>query len=157
MSETAKTYVSLLREAYKGELLGEALFATMAARDDLREHAASLSVLCAIEAPTARTLQPLVEEAGITIDDADETRRLGRDLGAVDGSWDDLVKALHDALPSFLADFARLRELAPDPHDPALAALIAHEQTISAFAQLELAGHTDVSHALLTRYLETAP
>jgi hypothetical protein len=50
-----------------------------------------------------------------------------------------------------------LDELAPDPHDPALVALVAHEQAISAFAQLEIAGHHDISTAVLTRYLETAP
>jgi hypothetical protein len=36
-------------------------------------------------------------------------------------------------------------------------ALVQHEQTLSAFADLELAGHDDVSRALLERYLATAP
>ena len=39
----------------------------------------------------------------------------------------------------------------------ALTALVAHEQAISAFAQLEIAGHHDISSVVLTRYLETAP
>src|SRR6185437_2363362 len=99
---------------------------------------------------------PLVDAAGIDAGDGEEARRSGRDLGALGGSWDGFVKALFDALPPFLANFARLREVAPDPHHPAIAALVAHEQTISAFAQLEIAGFHDVSTALLTRYLETA-
>ena len=67
------------------------------------------------------------------------------------------VKALHDALPPFLANFVRLREVADDPHDRALSALVAHELAINAFAELELAGHHDVSDVVLTRYLEAAP
>jgi hypothetical protein len=39
----------------------------------------------------------------------------------------------------------------------ALRPLVAHEQAISAFAQLEIAGFHDVSSTVLTRYLETAP
>ena len=65
--------------------------------------------------------------------------------------------ALHDALPMFLDGFVRARELADEPNHPALAALIAHEQTIAAFTDLELAGHGDSARALLERYLATAP
>jgi hypothetical protein len=64
---------------------------------------------------------------------------------------------LHDALPPFLANFVRLRELADDPHDRALSALVAHELAINAFAELELAGHPDLAGVVLTRYLEGAP
>ncbi len=44
--------------------------------------------------------------------------------------------------------------LKPLPRDPAL---VAHEQTISTFTELELTGHEDLSLALLERYLESAP
>ena len=66
------------------------------------------------------------------------------------------TKGLNDALPDFLASFVRCRELAPDPHDPALVALIAHEQSISTFAQLECTGRGHLSHAPLQWYLEHA-
>ena len=49
------------------------------------------------------------------------------------------------------------RELADDPEHPALAALVAHEQTIAAFTDLELSGHADVTRAFLERYLVSAP
>jgi hypothetical protein len=150
-------YEELLLEAYKGEVFGNAFFGELAGRDEWRDHRAPLEALAAIEQRTADMLRPLVDAAGIEVGDAEQPRREGRELGAMGGSWDDFVKGLFDALPSFLASFVRLRELAADPHDPALAALVAHEQTISAFAQLELAGHRDISATLLTRYLETAP
>jgi hypothetical protein len=150
-------YEQLLLDAYKGELFGDAIFSEMAARDDWRDRRETLQTLATIEARTAAVLRPLVDAAGIDVGDEDETRRLGREMGSAGGSWDGFVKALFDALPQFLANFVRLRELAPDPSDPALAALVAHEQAISAFAQLEIAGYHDISSVVLTRYLETTP
>src|SRR5882724_5320689 len=149
-------YNQLLLDAYSGELFGNAIFGEMAGRDEWCEHRATLETLAAIEQRTADTLRPLVDAAGIDVDE-EKPRREGRELGAISSGWDDFVKALFEALPPFLANFVRLRELAADPHDPAFAALVAHEQTIGAFAQLELAGHRDISATLLTRYLETAP
>ena len=151
------TYGGLLLDAYNGELFGNAIFGEMAGRDEWREHRDVLLLLATIEARTAAALRPLVDDAELDPGDEEKPRREGRELGAMGGSWDGFVKALFDALPPFLANFVRLRELAPDPHHPALAALVSHEETISAFAQLELAGHHDISPALLTRYLETAP
>ena len=98
----------------------------------------------------------MVDAAGLECD-AEESRALGRGLGSAGGDWFGFVRALHDALPPFLANFVRLRELADDPHDRALSTLVAHELAINAFAELELAGHHDVSHVVLTRYLESAP
>jgi len=150
-------YERLLIEAYKGELLGEATFSAMATRAEYRDHRGTLDVLAQIEARTAATLQPLLRAANVDPGDVEEPRRLGRELAAAGGSWDGFVKALGDALPKFLADFLRLREAAADPHHPALTALVAHEQAIAAFAQLEVGGYHDVSTTVLTRYLETAP
>jgi hypothetical protein len=150
-------YDTLLLEAYNGEVFGNAIFSEMAGRPEWTEHRGSLELLASIEGRTAAVLRPLVDAAGIDAGDGEAARQQGRELGAMGGSWDGFVKALFDALPQFLASFVRLRELAADPHDPALEALVAHEQTISAFAQLEIAGHHDISTALLTRYLESAP
>jgi hypothetical protein len=154
---TTHNYDELLLEAYNGELFGNAIFSEMAGRDEWHDHREALQLLATIEDRTAAGLRPLVDAAGIDAGDGEEARRSGRELGALGGSWDGFVKALFDALPPFLANFVRLRELAADPHHPALEALVSHEETISAFAQLELAGHHDISSALLTRYLETAP
>ena len=69
--------------------------------------------------------------------------------------WSDLMKGLHDLTPELLATFVRCRETAPDPQHPALIELVRGHETILAFTELELAGHSDVSLAALTRYLET--
>ena len=84
-------------------------------------------------------------------------RAQGHEIGNADIGWDAFVTGLHDALPSFLANFVRLRTMAVDADDPALVALVAHEQAINAFAELELAGHPDRSRAVLDWYLEGRP
>ena len=152
-------YVTLLTDAYRGELLGEALFDSFAAHEADPERVDKLRVLQRIEADTAARLRPLAVAAGIEVDGAeDETARSqGREIGDAGIAWDGFVKGLHDALPPFLAGFVRLRAIADDPGDPALVALVTHEQAINAFAELELAGHPDRSRAVLDWYLEPAP
>jgi hypothetical protein len=155
----ADEFVSLLTDAYRGELLGEALFDAFAAHEIDPERIDKLRVLQRIEADTAARLRPLAVAAGIEVDGAgDETARSqGREIGGAGIAWDGFVKGLHDALPPFLAGFVRLRAIADDPGDPALVALVTHEQAINAFAELELAGHPDRSRAVLDWYLEAAP
>jgi hypothetical protein len=154
---TNDEYRTLLADAYRGEVLGEALFAAYAAREADPARAEKLRTLQRIEGTTAGQLRPLARTAGIEIGGAeDETARSnGQAMGAGGLEWDDFVKALHDALPGFLAGFVRLRTLADDPSDPALVALITHEQAINAFAELELAGHADRSRSVLDWYLQT--
>jgi hypothetical protein len=152
-------YQTLLADAYRGELFGESLFGAFAARETDPERVAKLRALERIEATTARQLRALAEGAGIEVDgpDDDAARSTGHAMGAGDLGWDDFVRGLHDALPAFLANFVRLRTLAAEPGDPALVALVAHEQAINAFAELELAGHPDRSRSVLDWYLETVP
>ncbi|MDQ1510297.1 MAG: dimethylamine/trimethylamine dehydrogenase [Actinomycetota bacterium] len=149
-------YSTLLFDAYKDELLGEALFGALAARDS-GDHAAKLRALQRIEGTTAAQLRPLVSAMGIEVTAADEAaaRSQGAEIGDGGVEWDDLMKDLHDALPSYLANFVRLRSIAPDPSDPAMVTLVNHEQAINAFTELELAGCSDRSIAVLQWHLET--
>jgi len=152
-------YRTLLADAYRGELLGEALFDAFAAHEPDPERVDKLRVLQRIEGDTAGRLRPLAAAARIEVDgpDDDTARSQGREIGGAGIAWDGFVKGLHDALPPFLAGFVRLRTIAADPHDPALVALVTHEQAINAFAELELAGHPDRSRAVLDWYLQGDP
>src|SRR3954463_9410729 len=149
-------YCTLLIDAYKGELLGDALFGAFAARES-GEHAEKLHTLQRIEANTASQLRPLLTAAGVTLTAEDEAtpRAQGTEIAEAGLEWDTFVKGLHDALPPFLASFVRLRSIAPDASDPALVALVNHEQAINAFAELELAGNPDRSLAVLHWHLDS--
>jgi hypothetical protein len=146
----------LLLDAYRGEVFGEAFFGALAEHEPDVDRVEKLRALEQIEARTAAVLRAHAAAANVDLGDDHDSRRQGQELApqAGVGGWDNLIRGLHDALPSFLANFVRLREMAPDPHDPALHTLVAHEQTINAFAELELAGYTDLSCAVLQRYLE---
>jgi hypothetical protein len=149
-------YRALLVEAYKGELLGDALFGAFAERET-GDHAEKLRALQRIEANTAAQLRPLVDAAGaiVTADDEVTTQAQGAKIGEAGIPWDAFMKGLHDGLPPYLASFVRLRSIAPDPSDPALVALVNHEQAINAFAELELAGNADRSLAVLQWHLDS--
>ncbi len=148
----------LLVDAYRGEVFGAAFFATFAAREQDRNRLDKLRALEQIESRTAAVLRDHAAANAVDVGDDDEPRQQGIELGeaASAGGWDAFVRGLHDALPSFLANFVRLRELSDDPHADALQTLVTHEQVINAFAELELAGHADLSGAVLHRYLEHA-
>ena len=149
-------YRALLLDAYKDELLGEALFGACAARES-GDRQEKLRALQRIEGTTASQLRPLVRAAGIDVsaDDEANVRAQGAELGEAGFEWDGLVKGLHDALPPYLANFVRLRSIAADANDPALVALVNHEQAINAFVELELAGKSECSLAVLHWHLET--
>jgi len=150
-------YRTLLLDAYKGELFGEALFEAFAAHESDHDHRTKLRALERIEGTTASQLRRLVDAAGIAVSatDIESVANQGREIGRSDLAWDAFVKGLHDALPPFLAKFVRLRTLAADPNDPSLVALVAHEQAINAFAELELSGSSDCSIAVLHWHLES--
>jgi hypothetical protein len=149
----------LLLDAYRGEVFGEAFFGALAAREADPGRLAKLRALQTIESRTAAALREYATRVSAELGGGDESRREGEELGAktAEVDWSDFVRGLHDSLPSFLANFVRLREMSRDPHDDALQALVAHEQTINAFAELELAGHTELSLPILQRYLESTP
>jgi hypothetical protein len=91
----------------------------------------------------------------VSAEDEASARAPGTEIGAVGLEWDAFVKGLHDALPGYLAAFVRLRSIASDASNPALVALVTHEQAINAFAELELAGKPDCSLAVLQWHLDS--
>ena len=150
-------YHDLLREAYKGEVFGESFFTALGDGPHGVDHGDALRALAAIEAQTARRLQPLVDAAELDVD-ADTAARDGVVLAArvADQSWDGLVASLRGALPTFLAGFERLRAIASHPSNPVLIDLVAHEHAIDRFAALELDGQSLEALAVLEAHLATS-
>ena len=71
-------YRSLLIDAYKGELFGEALFGAFAAREADTDRVEKLRALERIEADTATRLKRLVYVAAIDISETDVAATLSR-------------------------------------------------------------------------------
>ncbi|HEX5097609.1 MAG TPA: hypothetical protein VFX21_16415 [Acidimicrobiia bacterium] len=147
-------YDDLLREAYLGEMFGDTFFATMAERQPDKARREKLETLQIVEARTAQSLRRLIDRKGLSDAELD-AREKGRELAeAIDPEdWDNFVSGLLGALPKFLADFERLRDIAKQPTDPALIALVNHEQAIEHFARLEVEGEEDKSLLPLQAHL----
>jgi hypothetical protein len=135
-------YETRLLDAYDGEIFGEAFFGTLAAAQPDADRREKLATLQTVEARTARSLRRLLADSGLRERDPDLTRRRGEELAQVldPENWHEILQGLLAELPKFLDDFVLLRDIAPRPGDPALVALVNHEQAIERFAQLELAG-----------------
>ncbi len=147
-------YQRLLREAYLGEFFGEGFFDDLAQRQPDPERREKLETLRTVEARTAQSLRRLAVAAGVAGGEA-QSRADGAQLaaGLDPAEWGAFVDGLRQFLPEFLAKFERLRDLAGTPVDPALQALVNHEQAIARFADLEAQGQGERSLKPLVDHL----
>src|SRR4029077_10305802 len=114
-----ESYDDLVLQAYCGELLGDGLFGALAAQLD-GEQREKTELLQQIEPRPAAVLRPLVAPARLA--DVDDNPERAKGVAFVPPAehfeWDGFLKALHDALPTFLDGFVRARELADEPNHP---------------------------------------
>jgi len=149
-------YDDLLLEAYRGEVLGAALFDAMADAAEQPEQRAQLQALHRVESRTAGRLRELVDAAGLDPGDdaaAADGIQMGEAAGAQD--WSSFLTGLRSALPPYLAKFERLQALGATD-DPVLTDLVAHEHAVDRFAELELEGRSADALAALDAHLATA-
>ena len=148
-------YDELLRDAYRGEVIGATLFGAMADATSDGRRRERLQALQRIEARTAARLRDLVDAAGLDAD-AEGATRDGIQLAEGAGDdWTAFLAALRSALPLFLAEFERLRAIGV-PDDPVLADLVAHERAVDRFAELELEGRHIEALDVLEAHLAAA-
>ncbi len=147
-------YDDLLLDAYNGEVFGDAFFGALAHKQPDEERREKLKILQTVEARTATSLRRLITNAGLHPDPSAPRQQAETLAAAVDPeNWHGFLRGLLDALPQFLAKFERLKAIAPSPRDPALIALVNHEQAIERFAQLELDGDEKGSRKPLEDHL----
>src|SRR5436853_6459978 len=101
---TETEYQKLLREAYNGEVFGDAFFGALAARQPDADRREKLLTLQTVEARTATSLRRLATAAHVRGGEA-EARRTGEELaqGVNPAEWQSFVNGLLEFLPSFLA------------------------------------------------------
>ena len=150
-------YDDLLIEAYRGEVLGAALFGAMADTEADHGRREQLAALREVEAQTAGRLQTLAQTSGIDAGSEDSPRSDGVRLAesARDQPWHDFLRGLRSALPSYLENFERLQTIGA-PDDPILVELVAHERAIDRFAELEGEGRSAEALAVLRAHLDAS-
>lgn len=138
-------FARLLAWAYRGEVSGEALFATLA--DAWPDNAGDLRVLAELERHMANALVPLLARYDVEGGNDERSRRTGRDsaAGLAEQGWPAFLTLFVPVTDAALERYHRLQTLAPET-DPRFDALIAHEEALQAFGVAHLAGAGD--HAL---------
>jgi hypothetical protein len=146
-------YERLLIDAYRGEVLGAALFSEMATARTGNERE-QLLALARVESRTAERLRTLIDAAGIDAGDDQTAVDGGVEMAAAtrDQEWSAFLSALRSALPPFLENFERLQAIG-ESDDPVLAELVAHERAIDRFAELEIEGESAEALAVLDAHL----
>ena len=142
---------TLWRQAFEGEALGEALFRTMAERTSDDDRRAKLDVLRRLEGSTRDLVRPVLEQLGIPTDGEAEAAASGATFAeaAAAQPWPELLASFPANTAKYAAMYRELRDLVDVEHVPVVDALIAHEEALCEFSELELAGDTDPTRPIL--------
>jgi hypothetical protein len=129
----------LVRKAHEGEVLGEALFATLAAGTGDADHRAKLEACARLEAQTRDQIVELAGDLGVELGDTTDAAEAGRSAAAnlTTMAWADLMGAIAGGTAGYRALYAELLDAA---EHPLLPALVEHELALNAFTAAEAAG-----------------
>jgi hypothetical protein len=128
-------------ESYQGEVLGEALFGSLAQSEQDPERRAQLEVLTVLENATKLLAEPVFDNRGLDRGDTAGTIAQAADLAAAlaEVSWEDFLRSFEAITTEFLAKYVQLVDLAPDDAELKVAeAYVAHELALAAFARRAL-------------------
>lgn len=127
----------MLRQAYEGEVLGEAFFGRLAELTDDTGRRAKLDVLRRLERCTKELLRPAIDKHLIAVDD-EVQRRTGVEFadGAAALSWHDLMVSLPEGTKEYADLYERMR--VPLGDDELVDQLLAHEAALAEFSRREL-------------------
>ena len=131
--------------AYEGEVVGEALFRSLALVEGDPVRRSHLLVLASLERATATRLEAVLGRLQVTPADADELVARGRAAADAVGAvpWTDFLEAVGRGIAPAIERYVALRALLePDLH-PTMDAVVAHEEALGAFVEESLAGTDD--------------
>lgn len=128
-------------DSYQGEVLGEALFGLLAARQDDPERRHQLEVLTRLEGSTKELAEPVLERRGLGPGDTAASVASAKELAdaLVDAAWEDFLGSIEPVTVQFLAMYRQLVELATDDDERDVAErYVAHELALVSFARRAL-------------------
>ena len=131
--------------AYDGEVLGEAMFASMAAQLEDRGRAGEMAVMAMLERQTREQLGRLLAREGIVRDDNRPIAK-GEELGerSARANWDRFLASFAPLTSEALVRYRTMRDdLAPESDRATMDALVTHEEVLQAYADRAIAGEGD--------------
>jgi hypothetical protein len=130
--------LTLWRESYQGEVLGETLFGTLAAHEQDEERRHQLEVLTVLETATKDIAEPLFDRPGMDRGDLEMTVSAAKQFaeGAMASKWEDFAGAVLAATGTFLEKYHALVDQASDDEERQIAeAYVAHEEALATWAR----------------------
>jgi len=128
-------------ESYQGEVLGEALFGSLATCEAYRDHSDELQVLTLLERATKELAEPVFERRHLDRGDTAATLANATELAdAIAGiTWEEFLKSFESVTEQFLAKYRELVVLASDDTEREIAeTYVAHEEALASFARRSL-------------------
>ena len=131
-----------LRDAYQGEVFGEAFFALLAERADDADQAAKWRLLEHLERHVKGRLRQELERRGLPRDESpamvEEGRKAACGAGAFPSGVD--ARAFRDTMRGVVEQYRASRDAAPKDLKEIAEFVLGHEQALLAFAEREVAG-----------------
>ena len=141
--------------AWRGEQWGRAFFEQLAEATDDPERRAKWKVLAELEEVTGNRLAPLLGDDADP-DSAADFPPVDATVAAYSGlAWSDALEQMMTILDPAIERFRELLAMAPDEERETVQLLFDHEVALKRFAELELAGKSEMSlqpvHAVIER------
>ncbi len=128
-------------ESYQGEVLGEALFSSMADHEEDPERRNQLEVLTLLERSTKQLAEPVFERKALDRGDTAATLSAAKELADVvaEISWEEFLASIEPVTEQFLLKYRELVELATEDFEREIAEqYVAHELALAAFTRRAL-------------------
>jgi hypothetical protein len=128
-------------EAYQGEVLGEALFGTLAGHQTDPDRRRQLDVVTRMERRTRLLIEPVLRRRGLDGGDDATTAAGGVAMAeaAAAVGWDDLLGSIEPATARYLDAYRALVEQSTGDEERSIATtLVAHERALATFARRAL-------------------
>ena len=140
MTETATAYVDGIREAWVGELQGEAFFAHLA-QEAAGEERDKWETLAELERVTGRRMAALLTARNVSLDAPPASGELQQAAETYARMpFSQAVSAMRPILTTAIARFEALLAQAPAGEREAVRFLVDHEQALLTFVEFEEAG-----------------
>jgi hypothetical protein len=149
-------YLAGVRELYDGEIIGEGLFSTLLDNCPAdKRH--GMGLLLQLESEAKVKLRPMLLRLGLPIAESAAMRSAGVEFAGKlrDMEWADGMRMVADLSRPYLERY-KVLAAAAEPADRELTSfMVAHEQAVVDFAELEAAGQSEAAAETVTRLLET--
>jgi hypothetical protein len=152
-------YVRTLAEIFQDEVLGEAMFHSLASALQDPEHRYKMRVLEQLEIETKELLRHNLNRlAGGTMESTS-----AREAGIAQATalaampWDKFMHVFRREVAKFVARFEELEKSGPPADSRLLAAVTAHERALQSFSERECSGSTADSLEPVIRLLRFVP